>query len=359
MSERKVVTKTLGLALLAVTFTARAEDRRTVGELLKRIESNTKKVKFEKSTSALPEHQKTIAAPKRENLSEVKPPARSKLYYDEGTDEARLEKVTDAGIKQLFKLTQQFRGSKRRGELWLRMAELYVEKAHLIEFRLQQGYEAKLKDVEQGKTKIRPKLDLSPSQEYNRKAVQLYEWFVRDFPKDPKIDQALFFLGYNHFELNQPEKGRAYYERLTKEHPQSPYVEESNFALGEYHFDREEWLPALKYYQAVSENPRARLFSFALYKVAWCQYKSGSPKKALQAIERVIRVGRQAKGAGDGSAGGASRIRLASEAQKDLVMFYAEAGTPKGCARVLRRGGGRKAGVQPAREIGVLLRRHG
>ena len=331
MSERKAVIKSLGLLLpLVLGAGARADDKRTVGELLKRIEQNTKKVKFEKSAIALPEHQKTIAPRRAENLAQVKPPARSKLYYDEGTDEARLEKVTDAGIKQLYKLTQQFRGSKRRGELWLRLAELYVEKAHLIEFRLQQGFEQKLKEVDQGKTKIRPKLDLSPSQDYNRKAVQLYEWFVRDFPTDPKIDQALFFLGYNHFELNQPEKGKAFYERLTKEHPQSPYVEESNFALGEYHFDREEWLPALKYYQAVADNPRARLFSFALYKVAWCQYKSGSPKKALQAIERVIRAGRQAKGAGDGSAGGASRIRLASEAQKDLVMFYAEAGTPRG-----------------------------
>ena len=334
MSERKAVIKaTFLLAAFVLAWVApshAAQDRRTVGELLKRIESNTKKVKFEKSSNALPEHRAAVTPRKVENLSQVKPPPRSKLYYDEDTDEARLEKVTDAGIKQLYRLTQQFRNSKRRGELWLRLAELYVEKAHLIEFRLQQAFDDKIKAVAEGKTKIKPKLDLSASQEYNRKAVQLYEWFVRDFPKDPKIDQALFFLGYNHFELNQPEKGRGFYERLTKEHPQSVYVEESNFALGEFYFENEKWLDALKYYQAVANNTRARLFSFALYKVAWCQYKSGSPKKALQAIERVIRAGRQAKGAGDGSAGGASRIRLASEAQKDLVMFYAEAGTPKG-----------------------------
>ena len=39
----------------------------------------------------------------------------------------------------------------------------------------------------------RPKLSLSEAQVYNRKAVQLYEWFIRDFPKDYKMDQAYFF----------------------------------------------------------------------------------------------------------------------------------------------------------------------
>ena len=50
------------------------------------------------------------------------------------------------------------------------------------------------------------------------------------------MDQALFFLGYNNFEINNLEKGKDYYDRLTKEHPNSPYVIETHFALGEFHF---------------------------------------------------------------------------------------------------------------------------
>ena len=97
-------------------------------------------------------------------------------------------------------------------------------------------------------------LNLNASQEYNRKAIQLYEWFQRDFPQDPKIDQALFFLGYNYFELEQPEKGKDYYKRLTTEFPNSSYIEESYFALGEYYFDREKWSEALKYYEFVARS---------------------------------------------------------------------------------------------------------
>jgi tetratricopeptide (TPR) repeat protein len=316
---------------VAVAQSGKPTSRKTVGDLLKRIESNTKKVKLNKTKSALPQFKPLTKAPpqNRQNFQAIKPPARSSLYAESGTNEAQLEKVTDDSIDQLYKLTQQFKNSKRRGELWLRLAEQYVEKSRLIEYKVQQKYDDQLHAYQSGKTKVKPKLDLRASQVYNRKAVELYEWFLRDYPNDPKIDQALFFLGYNYFELDKPDVGKDYYRRLTTEHPKSSYIEEANFALGEYYFDREKWADALKYYEAVAANKRARLYSFALYKEAWCLYKTGKVKQALMALERVIHAGRAAKGAQDGSSGGVSRIRLATEAQKDLVVFYAETGSAK------------------------------
>ncbi len=145
---------------------------KTVGDLLKRIEQNTKHVDLNKSKTrtALPEFKKTQAVVKRVDLYQVKPPSRSTLYYEEGTNEAQLERITDEGIKQLFKLTQQFKSSKRRGELWLRLAELYVEKARLIEYRLQQKYDEQIHAFQKGETKAKPKLDLQAAQDYNRKS---------------------------------------------------------------------------------------------------------------------------------------------------------------------------------------------
>lgn len=356
MSARKVVTNAgwlivVGLmsggstSAVAASAQKAPAKKRTVGDLLKRIEENTKKVKFSKSSSSLPQVGKHALPPPvaHENLAKIKPPARSSMYYDEGTNEAELEKITDQGIRQLYKLTQQFKTSKRRGELWLRLAELYVEKSRLIEYRLQQKYDDQIRDFQTGKVKKKPVLNLNASQDYNRKAIQLYEWFLRDFPQDPKVDQALFFLGYNYFELEQPEKGKDYYKRLTSQFPNSSYIEESYFALGEYYFDREKWSEALKHYEFVANNKRARLFSFALYKLAWCQYKTGKVKDALLSLEKVIRAGRVAKGTQDGSAGGASRIRLASEAQRDLVVFYAEAGSAKDARAYFTEIAGEKA----------------
>lgn len=305
---------------------ATAEKPKTIGDILKNIEKKAEKVQFSKQKSALPQTTQQQAA--QVNFRQVKPPASKKLYYEEGTDEAELEKVLDEQINQLYNLTQQYKRSSKRGELWLRLAELYVEKARLIEFRLQARHDQQMEAFQAGKIKTKPKLNLEPSLAYNRKAIQLYEWFIRDFPKDPKMDQALFFLGFNHFELNEVKKGQEYYLRLTKEYPNSQYVVESNFALGEYNFENEKWKEALSFYSKVAQEKKSRLYSFALYKSAWCYYKMQNTKRGLTFLEQVILEGRRSKGAKEGGHGGVSRVRLATEAIKDLIVFYAEAGDP-------------------------------
>lgn len=319
-----LLTSVCGLCFSSISF---AKKEKTVGELLKGISKKAKKVSIKKNRSSLPNFKKLGSRPAI-NLQSVKPPSSSKLYYQEGSSEAELEKVTDQGIAQLYKLTRQFRRSSKRGELWLRLAEQYVEKARLIEYRLQQKYDDQLKLYETKKLKRRPRLNLSEAQNYNKKAIKLYEAFLKDFPKDKKVPQALFFLGYNYFELNQAEKGKGYYQKLTKDYPKSPYVDQSNFALGEFYFENEKWEKALGHYLKVSKNKRGQLYSFSWYKAAWCQYKIGQLEKALMSLRRVIAAGRRAKGK-DRSSGGVSRIRLASEAVKDLVIFYAEVKKPE------------------------------
>ncbi|MBX7231193.1 MAG: tetratricopeptide repeat protein [Bdellovibrionales bacterium] len=311
----------------------------TVGELLKKIE--TKSVKINKQDNKLPEFSK-IGTSKTLNLKDVKPPSKSNMYYEEGSNEAELEKVTDQQIRQAYKLTQQFKNSRRRGELWLRLAELYVEKSRMIEYRLQNEYDVKLKKFQSGESKLKPRLNLQDSQSYNQKAIQLYEAFLNDFPNDPKGDQALFFLGYNYFELNNEAKGKSFYELLTQKFPNSPFVDESRFALGEYYFDQEKWGDAVGYYQKVAANKEARLYSFGLYKTAWCEYKLGKVKEGLKYLERVIRVGRIAKSKSNEASGGVSHIRLASEALKDLVVFYAEVGSPESAQSYFQKVAGEK-----------------
>src|ERR1035437_1472434 len=158
MSARKVVINQgliliFGLsssaAIYAQTTPVKRKDGKTVGDLLKRIETTTKKVQFSKAKASLPQIKKETVTPiTHENLAQIKPPSRSAMYYEEGTNEAQLEHVSDQGINQLYKLSQQFKTSKRRGELWLRLAELYVEKSRLIEYKLQQKYDDQIRDFQ-------------------------------------------------------------------------------------------------------------------------------------------------------------------------------------------------------------------
>ncbi len=340
--QPRVIIKSLLAVALLLPSAGFAQKGKTVGDLLKNIEKDAKRVKIKKGRSALPKFG-NIQRSSSVNLQRVKPPSSNTLYYEEGTNEAELERVTDQGIEQLYKLTRQFKRSSRRGELWLRLAEQYVEKARLIEYRIQQKYDEELQAHREKKTKRRPRLDLKPAQDYNKKAIALYEAFLKDFPKDKKVPQALFFLGYNYFELNQTTKGETYYKRLTKDYPKSPYVDQSNFALGEYYFENEKWEQALNHYIKVTKNKRGQLYSFAWYKTAWCQYKVGQVKQALISLRRVISAGRVAKGKQDSSTGGVSRIRLATEAVKDLVIFFAEVKKPSEAKGYFSKVAGQKA----------------
>ncbi len=285
------------------------------------------KIEMNRAKMALPSSTK-LQTPtvKQRDLRQVKPP-RSNDFYDGNSKEVEYEKLLDQEIKKLYQLSQQYKRSRSRGEIWLRLAESYVEKAQLVEFREQAAYEEKLKNFLEKKTRVKPRIDLKVARDYNRKAIQLYEWFLRDFPQDRKVDQALFFLGYNHFEAGDVQKGEAYYRRLVKEYANSAYVIESHFALGEFYFENDAWQKALDNYYKVIQRKKARLNTFAMYKAAWCLYRLNRVGTALKMLERVVKMSRGGE-AGENVAGrkAVNKVRLAAEALKDYVPFYAESG---------------------------------
>jgi tetratricopeptide (TPR) repeat protein len=292
---------------------------------------------LQRSRIALPQSAKMKTEIPNHQLGAVKPP-RTNDFLDGDSKEVEYEHLVDRTISELYKLSSQNRRSQKRGELWLRLGEGYVEKARLVGFREQAEYDKKLKAFQEKKSHIRPRLDEKLSHEYNQKAVQLYEWFIRDFPKDPKVDQALFFLGYNHFQLGNTKKGEEYYTQLVRDYPESLYVTESHFALGEYYFENEKWQAALDNYVKVIRVKRARLNSFAMYKASWCLYRVSRVPEALKMLERVVRLGKAAE-AEEGVAGrkAVNKVRLVKEALKDYVPFYAEVGQPAGAAHEFNR----------------------
>src|SRR5690606_13034251 len=189
----------------------------------------------------------------------------------------------------------------------------------------------KLKAYSEKKLRTKPR---PPSRnevrDYHKRAIRLYEWFVRDFPKDRKVPQALYFLGYNNFEIGNLKKGEEYYIQLTRRYPKSAYVSESHFALGEHYFEKEQWKKALPEYLRVVKRRRSRLFTFALYKAAWCYYRLGSYKTALNTLVQVIKVSRG--GESEEHVDGTrviDKLRLAKVGTGDYVSFYEQTGRYK------------------------------
>ncbi|HEX7676413.1 MAG TPA: tetratricopeptide repeat protein [Bdellovibrio sp.] len=315
--------------------------KKTVGELLSQANQTSRggnAQQMSKTDTSLPTtnlgfNQQVNAV----NLESVKPPRSSELMQrDGGSDKVQYERILDQQIQELYKLTQKFKTSPNRGELWLRLAELYVEKAGLVDGRRQDEYDAKLKAFESGKTKKRPVLNTAEAREYNKKAVQLYEWFQRDFPRDEKMSQALFFLGYNYFELGDVQKGAHYYEELTRRFPNSPFVGEAHFALGEYYFENERWAPAYKEYSYLIKDKRHRLNTFATYKGAWCLFRLDRVQQGMSYLEYIIKSGKAETGDQLAGKKTVNRTRLEGEALRDIVVFYAEGGDPAKAASYFR-----------------------
>lgn len=302
---------------------AQSKKKMTVGELLSKVREDSRGGKMQsmqKNDTSVPDAQFAFKQQPQTNLSAVKPPRSTEiLKFEPGDDQAEYEKTLDRQIQELYKLTKKFENSPNRGELWLRLAELYVEKSTLVDARKQDQYDAQLRNFQEGKTKTKPKLDTKESQQYNRRAIQLYEWFLRDYPNDEKVSQALFFLGYNYFELNEPAKGAAYYDQLTRRYPNSPFVGEAHFALGEYYFENEKWADAYKEYSKLIKDKRHRLHSFSLYKGGWCLFRLGRTEEAIKYLDFIIKL--------DDSSSRKKTIRrtkLESEALRDIVVFFSD-----------------------------------
>lgn len=328
-------------AQMKTVKTTKTVKKKTVGELLSQASESSRggKVQMSKTDTSLPSTNMGFKQDVQNyNLESVKPPRSSEIMERDagGGNKAEYERVLDQQIRELYKLTQKFKSSPNRGELWLRLAELYVEKASIIDSRKQDEYDAKLRAFQAGKTKSKPRLDTADAREYNKKAVQLYEWFQRDFPRDEKMSQALFFLGYNYFELGDVKKGAEYYERLTKGYPNSPFVGEAHFALAEYYFENEKWANAYKEYSHLIKEKKHRLHTFALYKGSWCLFRLGKVQQAMGYLEYIIKAGKAETGDQLASRMKVNRNRLEGEALRDIVVFYAEGGDPNNAANYFK-----------------------
>lgn len=325
-AEVQAVTRT------TTTTKTKTTKKQTVGELLRKIKEDSRGAKIKelsKASTSLPESKIAFQERQAVNLSRVKPPRSSELLKVENSDQANYEKTLDLQVQELYKLTQKFKASPNRGELWLRLAELYVEKSALVDNRKQDAYDLKLREFQAGKSKIKPKLDLVEARDYNRKAIQLYEWFLNDYPKDAKVSQALFFLGYNYFEIGDNKKGALFYDQLTKKFPNSPYVGEAHFALGEYYFENEKWADAYKEYIRIIKDRKHRLNTFALYKGGWCLYRLGRTEEAIKYLDYIVKG---ARGEDNGQIVAGRKLntsKLENEALRDLVIFFADTGDTK------------------------------
>ena len=169
-------------------------------------------------------------------------------------------------------------------------------------------------------------MNLRPTYVYANKAIALFETYRQQFPRDKNMDQVLFFLGVSYFKKGRLKKGKTYYETLVRKFPRSAYINDVNFELGEYYFNHSNWKRAVRHYKRIISNKDYRLYSFSMYKLAWCRFKQGRVSNAISNFAEVIREGARQKAKRNMGMQGAGSVHFAKEALSDLALFYSRSG---------------------------------
>ncbi len=214
-------------------------------------------------------------------------------------------------------------GYKRnKDNLLLRLGQLYAEKYMELSFEENELYTANLADYEKkhqtNKALKPPQLDQGRSQRYLKDALGVFQGLLKEYPRHPRIDEIIFFIGFVDMETGDTTTGLRYLERVVREFPRSRKYEEAVVYLGDHFFDAAKFREALAKYRILLNRKESPLYDYAVYKSAWCELNTGEQLRGLRDMKALI-----ANLEGNKEA---SKFNLREQALKDLVIFYGEVG---------------------------------
>jgi TolA-binding protein len=274
------------------------------------------------SAYALDKTKKTLDLKERQSAANFNFSKRSSnLDLDARADEKRNE-----AIDKLKKLMPQLSEGQQKGELIFRLAEMFWAKSHYNDLVAMQKWDEALDAWrKQGKKGDEPKAGDSREKreatQYRSEALKLYEKILAHYPSYPRTDEVLYNLGSSLYDIGDKQKGVTYYWRLIKEHPTSDFAPDAWLELGEHFFNANQLTNAVKAYTKAAETRKPRIYSYATYKLAWCDYNAQNYTAALAKFREVIAYAKQQRVGSDGI-GDKDRIQLMDESLRDMLKTY-------------------------------------
>ena len=227
----------------------------------------------------------------------------------------------------------------QRPEILLRLAETYFEMQQTITARVRsfdepiyqactvQENERDCQRQRQGQQEAEGQLD-----EARTEAIQAYAILVRDHPTFPRMDEVLFSLAFGLEEMRRHDQARDVYYRLIKSYPDSRFIPHAWLSFAEFYFNEGDMGAAVRFFGQVTAIPPERnpVYGYALYKSAWAYYNDENYEGSLRSFVETIEFATQNPDATDAA-------NLASSARRELIMPYAQVGTPRQALRFFER----------------------
>lgn len=257
---------------------------------------------------------------------------RESISFEKALRFKRFEK-TQQLIKQLEELIPRERQRGRRGELQMRLAELYFERSKDVASEESESWKKAIEkwealEPDARSRKQRPVLRTPQADRYRKQALTLYRDLEkrsrgRDLGRSQSIqrDEVLFYLGMTLVDLRQTKAAEKPLEELLKKFPTSQRSFAARLQLADLYFDRASFTQARTLYLGLASDrvfPKLseELRPYIVYKLAWSYFNTGDYNKAVLAFKRTIEL------AEDQS----STISYEVEARRDLARAFALAG---------------------------------
>ena len=278
-----------------------------------------------------------VMAKKKSKSSDIKQPKAEQLrafMTDNAAKQASrqdIEKADDLRLQTIQSINTLLNSKmkeERKFELYLRLGELYTERHDYIR-------EIEIRDFEQkfnawskreGKAKGKePQLDYKKSKAQLHQSVAAFRKIVKDFPKHPRADAAMFALAKTLLQL-ESDNAVFYFEKIIKDYKNSVLLPETYLALGEYYFYQHNMAKALDYYKQAIRFKDSKIYTFAVYKLGWAYFnvasnadtdQTKSVDKAITAFKLVVKLSDAPQNRG-------RSFNLKNEAINDLIVVFAD-----------------------------------
>jgi len=190
----------------------------------------------------------------------------------------------ELAIQTTKKLIDRSRQRPYLPELYLRLAELYIEKSRIV-YLLRKSRQ----------TNANSTLNQLESNSLKKQAIEIYQRILDHFPNFAERDKVYFFMAHEYGELGRLEDMVKQYRNLIAKHEASAYVPEAYLLLGDYFFSKQDLPKAQKHYQAVLNYPDSSASIIARYKLGWCYINTADYKTAIKLFEEAVTTSRADK----------------------------------------------------------------
>ncbi len=284
------------------------------GEIVRVQQATDQKAAADKAAKARADEKK---APKGPDLRR----ARSE---EEEISSADLDDEIDI-LKELLEIE---RGSPTEADTLLELSYVLWDRAGHYEMdAYDEYYTVGIADAEQNGEKrgarllkIEQQNLLEQARGTKEEVIDLLKRIERRFPRYEKLDEVLYSLGFHLTDLGRNSESVDAYMRLVRKVPNSGYRPDAYLGIANFYFGKNQGGDALRWYAKVLEFPKAQVYGWALYYIAWVHYNRQAYDKALKGFIKVL----------DYSANEANgRIAFFEDGSKYLVRTWSEIGEPK------------------------------